>query len=599
VVGNLCRRSGSLLAALLIGVSLAALPATAAAPSAPSYECTTNAEPTDPATATKIMIAGDSITNASAGDYTWPYWLYQNIRSANVDFVGSFQDTITANTLVQGSRAYLDCDFDQDHEARPGVKLGSNDPQKYAFGSPAKANLGPYVPYYPAAAATSWIKGAVLDHAPELMVLFAGNNDLGNTNGEGLSDTTPNGIATNTINNLQHVISEARAANPNIDIVLTTAPAASSSDRFGLYNSKLMALAAGDNNPNSELVVANLPRWVAEGDTWDGLHPDARGEAKLASVITHALHLLKPSLPDSPTNPQTPALGPRFPAQLSVEPDGDNRVTLTWTLPPGADRTVIYYRKTGQTSWVKKDDLVKASLRDYYPNEGTATCAVVCTSYTFTQLSGGGASYDFMVMLGKGRSIAVDKGSNVVPVTVLGPAILGKTTILPTTVGVHSATVRWNPVEGATGYEVRYRVAGSGTYVTTPSTTTPKVIGNLVAGRKYGFQVRARTSGSIGAWSGEVTGVPKANALGAGKKPVLAKVKGLKIKATWSASAGASKYQLQRRVVGGSWKVVATTTSRKVTSGKLKKGKTYEFRVRPYDGDVAGPYSPTKRRKVT
>ena len=232
----------------------------------------------------KIMIAGDSITNASAGDYTWPYWLWRDqiSRGANIDFVGQFQDTINSDTLQSGSRQYLDCDFDQDHEARPGVKLKSVVSGKYAFGSKT-SGVGPLVPTY--GTNRTWIRGATTTYAPDLMVLFAGANDLANTSGEGLGSTEAE-IASSVIENLKFVIAEARAGSPGLDIVLTTVPAAANS-RFTLYNQALPGVVADLNTPDERLVLANLPSWSTE--SWDGLHPNAIGEVAIAAEIVGAV----------------------------------------------------------------------------------------------------------------------------------------------------------------------------------------------------------------------------------------------------------------------------------------------------------------------
>lgn len=581
---------------------MAVMPAWAAPPPAPNYECTSSASAPGP-NPVKIMIAGDSITNASAGDYTWPYWLWRNQvdASKNVEFVGRFQDTIIANTLVQGSRAYLDCDFDQDHEARPGVKLWTARPQNsgtYSFGTAANTNPSAVAPFY--SGYDTWMQGAAATHVPDVIVLFAGANDLVFTTDEPTASMTAQQRADFVIGNLKNVIDEARQGSPGVDIVLTTVPAATTASV--LYNQQLPSVVTAKNgipDAESKVVLATLPSWSAH--SWDGLHPDAVGEVAIAAAIADKLHALdSAAFAPKPSPLPTPAIGPRFPASISAVVSGDNKVKLDWTYPPGADRARVWVRSAAGGSWQLKADLVKLTLRDAYPNEGTATCAVPCTTYTVSGLSGG-TTYEFKVQLGKGHAIAPESAvaPEVLQVQATGPIAQGKVLIPTATAGIHTAKLDWPAMNGATVYDVRWHVVGATSYGTTTASSPTRTISGLVAGRKYGFQVRARNSAFAGAWSDERQAIPKANALGAGRKPVLTKVAGLKIKATWAASAGANRYQVQRRLVGRAWKVVAMTTARRLISGRLVKGKTYEFRIRPYDGDVGGKYSATTRRKVS
>src|SRR4051794_25245911 len=74
---------------------------------------------------TRIMIVGDSITQGSAGDITWRYRLSKHLQATPgvVDLVGDrtwLYDNITGQ---QGSTAYVDPNFDQDHHAIWGRML--------------------------------------------------------------------------------------------------------------------------------------------------------------------------------------------------------------------------------------------------------------------------------------------------------------------------------------------------------------------------------------------------------------------------------------------------------------------------------------------
>ena len=81
--------------------------------------------PARAAAVTRIMVVGDSITQGSAGDVTWRYRLSKHLQATPgvVDLVGDrtwLYDNITGQ---QGSTAYANSNFDQDHHAIWGRML--------------------------------------------------------------------------------------------------------------------------------------------------------------------------------------------------------------------------------------------------------------------------------------------------------------------------------------------------------------------------------------------------------------------------------------------------------------------------------------------
>jgi len=357
------------------------------------------------------MIAGDSITNGSSGDYTWQYrlWRDQVDRGAKINLVGRFKDTFDLPSNKDGSRAYLDCNFDQDRESRGGVKLWTGVAGKYGLGTKTPASSNPFVPSYPGA--TSWIRGATSKYKPSILVLFAGIFDLAVSSTEpSIKDRSEAGIANFVYGKLKFVIAEARRGNPGIDIILTTVPSGKAGSRYNLYNAKLSKLAKKLSTKKQKVVLAKMPSWTKH--SWDGVHPNQVGEVAIAAVIDDKLHAINSKLKARPKTLAKPALGPRFPAVLSGSAGGTSTAKLSWVYPPGADRAIIYSRREGETAWVKNADLVLTRLRNFYPNEGTETCATRCTAYTVKGLKGG-TKYDFMIRIGKGKSVST-LNSNIV-----------------------------------------------------------------------------------------------------------------------------------------------------------------------------------------
>ena len=65
-------------------------------------------------------------------------------------------------------------------------------------------------------------------------------------------------------------------------------------------------------------------------------------------------------------------------------------------------------------------------------------------------------------------------------------------------------------------------------------------------------------------------------------KKIRAKSKSRKFTVSWKKVSGASGYQVQMKKKGGKWKLIKKATKAKIKTGKLKKGKKYQFRIRTY-----------------
>ena len=84
--------------------------------------------PARAASPARIMIVGDSISQGSAGDYTWRYRLWKHLQPKvpGLDFVGVRNDLFDNVANVQGSQAYADSNFDRDHNALWGNTLDAS-----------------------------------------------------------------------------------------------------------------------------------------------------------------------------------------------------------------------------------------------------------------------------------------------------------------------------------------------------------------------------------------------------------------------------------------------------------------------------------------
>jgi lysophospholipase L1-like esterase len=208
----------------------------------------------------RIMPVGDSMTIGSAGEHTWRHRLWCHLTAwadAPVRFVGPH------SALHEGSPAYAD-------PTTPAEARGH------------LAGWG-----------TGWlhhaptVHDAIRAHRPDTLLISLGLIDLG-------FYTDPDQTAAN----VRLFLAEARRAEPHVRAVLlpvlpntratTDAAFAAQTDRFN----QLLAKAVADlSTPASPLLTASAPEdWDHARDTYDGTHPSARGEHRIAAAFAEALH---------------------------------------------------------------------------------------------------------------------------------------------------------------------------------------------------------------------------------------------------------------------------------------------------------------------
>ncbi|MBP6532198.1 MAG: fibronectin type III domain-containing protein, partial [Bacteroidia bacterium] len=159
-----------------------------------------------------------------------------------------------------------------------------------------------------------------------------------------------------------------------------------------------------------------------------------------------------------------------------------------------------------------------------------------------------------------------------------------------------SATLGWNAVAGATGYNIQYRVNGSGSsWIAANSTTTSKNVTGLSSATTYEFQVQTICAGGNSAFSASgiftttiaiTCGVPDVNMFTATDKTASSCTVG------WAAVSGATGYNVQYRVrnSGSAWNTVnVSSTSANLTS--LAALTQYEFQVQAICSGGVGAYS--------
>ncbi len=394
------------------------------------------------------MIVGDSITQGSAGDFTWRYRLdkHESATGGRLALVGPRDDLFdnVANTL-NDNHTYADPGFGQRHDALWGKSL---------------------------AGAATHIRDEVAADEPDYLLVLLGSNDIA----FGISD------AAGTEASLRTFIANARAADPHERFVFGTLPPNQRMQSDAPYRAMV-----ADYNARLGRTVDELSTWdsqislaevgidiVPSTDLWDGSHPNAQCEVKIAAAFADSLAgNFSVGAPYPRPYPSVP-LGPQTAPQLTAAP-GDGQAVLSWNLAPGATGYYVYQKNVtaGETAFTRLP----------FPVSGPTWTAGLLVN---------GSTYQFQLRAVKGAAEGLF--SSIATVTPAGPVPNGVTD-LSASPGNGRATLSWTQVPNATGYYV-YRknvTAGEPTFTQLPwPVAGPTWVAELLTpGATYQFQLQS------------------------------------------------------------------------------------------------------------
>jgi fibronectin type 3 domain-containing protein len=495
----------------------------------------------------RLMVVGDSISQGSSGDFTWRYRLYEHLVADGLtpQMVGPYNWLFNNVTGVQGDCTYADPTFETAHDAVWGRMLADE---------------------------MATIQAEVGASRPDYLLILIGINDLafGRTDVPG------------TEANLKTFVSNARAANPNLRIVLgdllpKLAMASTLASAVTQYNTDLPTIASQLSTASSPVVVADDASAIdPSADLWDGTHPNANGEVKIAAGFANALASDFGLGSAYPTPYPTLPIGPQVPPQLSVTP-GAGQAVLSWTLSPGANLYYVWQQDvtSGQQSFTELPYGLPPSSDPW-----TASLLVP------------GGTYQYKLQAFKG----FDGGafSNVVTVHPSGTAPAAPTG-LTATAGNGQAVLSWTPAANATGYFVHVEDVSAGE---TSFTKLPYAVpgsswtaGDLVNGATYQFELQSVDGLIAGGTTAAVQVTPT------GPTPVAPT--GLTATAgdgqallSWTPAASATGYYVSvENVTAGETsfkKLPYPVSGSSWTAGDLVNGATYRFELQSVDGLIAG-----------
>jgi lysophospholipase L1-like esterase len=189
----------------------------------------------------RIMPLGDSITESTRNLTSYRYYLWHLAldKGYRVDFVGSRQGV--------GNGPPANADFDLDHEGHSGWRADEI-----------------------VTRIQTWAAAA----SPDIVLLHVGHNDL--CQGQSVAGT---------VADVEAIVDGVRTVNPHVKILLAQVIASSHPCHAAIpaFNASLPALAAEKTSDDSPIVIVDqYTGFDTAAMTYDGTHPNAGGDARMA-----------------------------------------------------------------------------------------------------------------------------------------------------------------------------------------------------------------------------------------------------------------------------------------------------------------------------
>ncbi|WP_017625627.1 GDSL-type esterase/lipase family protein [Nocardiopsis chromatogenes] len=272
----------------------------------------------------RVMAVGDSLTHGGTGDFTWRYRLWNHLADTDPDleFVGP-RDGVE-NRATEGEDehdGYADPDFGTAHDAMWGRTLKD---------------------------ASQEVGDTVAEYDPDVLLVLLGINDLGWLGAE------PERMH----GQVRDLLEEARQGDDPPQVLLAgVLPTQrgvddpSFSAKVGAYNSGLDAIAEDESRSGARVVhvdIADAESYLPDRDTYDGTHPNARGELKIAAAFADALHAEFGYGAAYPRPLPETEFGPQQSPEPTAELVPGQGAVVRWEPVPGATTYRVRWAEEGQ-----------------------------------------------------------------------------------------------------------------------------------------------------------------------------------------------------------------------------------------------------------
>ncbi|QUX26892.1 fibronectin type III domain-containing protein [Nocardiopsis akebiae] len=383
----------------------------------------------------KIMVVGDSITHGNEGSHSWRYVLDQHLNDNGVaaDFVGPRTGAYDIHTDIR-NRAILDGLEPPPQEYYPGPSTARY--YDNGFDRDHNAMWG-----WTFADANNTIERDVNEHDPDYLLIALGFNDIT----WGYSD------APGTVASARTMIDEARAANPDIRILISNVVTRTLLPEFEWLNPEIREYAGLLESEVASLSTDRSPVHLVDissgydpvSHAWDGLHPNARGDYFIGSHFADALHgEFGVGAPYGPVPSDPPDVSLDKPAWIKVETT-DQGFRVGWARVFGAAGYHVWTRNV-----TENQDWLLLPL----PVPG---------DYFYSTWVRDGDTYEFRVAPARGDD-------HVGPVSDTASAVASPRTLpgppnVTAQVDGTEVVVRWDSRTGAQGYRI-YWIEALGNY---------------------------------------------------------------------------------------------------------------------------------------
>ncbi len=326
-------------------------------------------------------------------------------------------------------------------------------------------------------------------------------------------------------------------------------PADGASNLFGNDPNlnELCVVSRGTDHYVSDFTTTYLQTGAYSYSFTGGTPPEAKGDSTTSSLI--------------PIQGQVPPV----PTGLSAGA-GNGSVTLSWTSSAGATSYSVYRATTSGA-------------------EGsTAVGMAAGAAYTDTGLTN---NVQYYYTVAAENSNGTSAQSNEASATPEASAPPSAPTNLVATSGDTQVMLSWTQSAGATSYDI-YRATTSGAEGSKASGTatgTSYTDTGLANGDQYFYTVAAVNADGTSAQSTEVAATPAATGPPA-PTGLIAIAGNMQVSLSWTASAGATSYNVYRGTSSGgeSSTAVGMTTGTAYTDSGLSNGVTYYYEVAAVDG---------------